>query len=139
MAPVAALAMAPIGILARTTRAQLLEVLGHDYVRCARAKGLSELAVLVRHALPNAMVPIWVVVGTLAGAVLTATAVVETVFNLPGLGRLAIFAVLARDYPLAGAVILAFVLAQVTISLAVDLLIVAIDPRSRKPLDGPGR
>jgi len=137
MAPVAALAIAPIGIVARSTRAQLLEVLGHDYVRCARAKGLSALRVMIGHALPNAMVGVWAVVGTLAGAILTSTAVVETVFNLPGLGRLAIEAVLARDYPVAGAVVLVFVLVQVTISLAVDLLIVAIAPTDRDTLDQP--
>lgn len=134
VAPVVALAIAPAGALARVTRAQVLDVLGQDYVRCARAKGLSQGAVLIRHALPNALVAITTVIGTAAGAILTSTAVVETVFNLPGLGQLAVFSVLARDYPLAGGVILAFVLAQVTISLAVDLVIAAIDPRGR-----PGR
>jgi peptide/nickel transport system permease protein len=92
---------------------------------------------MIGHALPNAMVGVWAVVGTLAGAILTSTAVVETVFNLPGLGRLAIEAVLARDYPVAGAVVLVFVLVQVTISLAVDLLIVAIAPTDRDTLDQP--
>ncbi len=134
VAPVLALAVAPIGLIARVTRTQILEVLGQDYVRCARAKGLSEPAVLLRHALPNSLVAVSVVVGTMVGTVLTSTAVVETVFNLPGLGQLAILSVLARDYPLAGAIILTFVLAQVGISLAIDLFIITIDPRSRDPM-----
>ncbi len=136
-APVLVLAIPPVGLIARVTRTQILDVLGQDYVRCARAKGLAELAVLIRHALPNAMVAVWAVVGMLGGAVLTSTAVVETVFDLPGLGRLAIFAVLARDYPLTGAVILIFVGLQALFSVLVDVLIVAIDPRSRHP--GIGR
>jgi len=136
-APVGALAIMPAGVIARITRAQLLEVLGQDYVRCARAKGLSETAILVRHALPNALAGVITVAGTAAGTILTSTAVVETVFNLPGLGRLAIFSVLARDYPLAGAVILVFALAQVVISFAVDLLIAVIDPRARGRMSGP--
>ena len=133
--PVIALSVAPAGIIARLTRAQLLEVLGREYVQCARAKGLSENAILIRHALPNALISVATVVGTLAGTILTSTAVIETVFNLPGLGRLAVFSVLSRDYPLAGGVIMVFVLLQVAISLAVDILISALDPRTPTPVE----
>ena len=133
--PVIALSIAPAGIISRLTRAQLLEVLGQEYVQCARAKGLRESTILIRHALPNALVSVATVVGTLAGTILTSTAVIETVFNLPGLGRLAVFSVLSRDYPLAGGVIMVFVLIQVAISLVVDVLISAIDPRTRTTAD----
>ena len=135
--PVIAMIFPPIGVFARMTRAQLLELLGRDYVRCARAKGLAESAVLLRHVLPNAMVPLLTMAGSLAGAILAATAVVETIFNLPGMGRLAILAALSRDYPLTGGVILFFVLAQVVISLVVDLVITAVDSRCQNTLSRP--
>lgn len=135
--PVAAMALVPAAVLARATRAHILEVLNEDYVRCARAKGAGEWVVLVRHALPNVLSALATVAGALAGALFTSTTVVEIVFNLQGLGRLGVFGVLARDYPLVSAVVLVLVAAQVAISLAVDALIAVLDPRGRDPLDTP--
>jgi ABC-type dipeptide/oligopeptide/nickel transport system permease component len=137
LAPVLSLALPPAGIIARVTRSHLLETLGQDYIACARAKGLSPWAVLLRHALPNALVAVVTVVGSVAGSIFTTSAVVETVFNLPGLGRLAIDAVLNRDYALIAATILIFVLVQVAVSLIVDVLSVAIDPRLHQASDNP--
>jgi len=135
--PITALVMAPAALIARTTRAQVLDVMGQDYVRYARAKGLTETAIFFHHVLPNVMVAVWAIVGILAGAVLTSTAVVEIVFDLPGLGQLAIFSVLSRDYSLAGVIILIFVVFQVVISLICDLAIISLDPRTRHPQDRP--
>ncbi|WP_114859899.1 ABC transporter permease [Azospirillum brasilense] len=127
----AALALPAAAMIARLTRTQVMEVLGHDFIRTARAKGLGRIAVLLRHALPNALVPLAAAVGSLAGTILTTTAAVETVFALPGIGRLTVQAVLARDHTVAGAAVLVFVLLQVAISLTVELLIGLADPRLR--------
>ena len=135
--PVAALVLAPAALVARTTRAQVLDVMKQDYVHYARAKGLSKPAVLFHHILPNVMVAVWAMVGILVGAVLTSTSVVETVFGLPGLGQLAISSVLSRDYSLVGAIILIFIVFQVVASLICDLVIISLDPRTRYPESRP--
>ena len=115
--PSLALAIVFIALLARMTRTSVLEVLNEDYVRTARAKGLPNLKVLVCHALRNAAVPIVTVIGISIATLLGGVVVTESVFNIPGLGRLTVDAVLARDYPTVQAVILLFSLAYVLINL----------------------
>jgi peptide/nickel transport system permease protein len=113
------------------TRTSVLEVLNEDYVRTARAKGLPNLKVLVFHALRNAAVPIVTVIGISVATLLGGVVVTESVFNIPGLGRLTVDAVLARDYPTVQAVILLFSLAYVFINLVIDVLYTILDPRIR--------
>jgi ABC-type dipeptide/oligopeptide/nickel transport system permease component len=109
----------------------MLEVLAQDYIRTARAKGMRERIVILRHALPNILVPLLTTIGIIFGTLLTGTFVVETVFNIPGLGRQAIQAIFARDYPVTIAVILLFTFFYAGINLVVDLLYGVIDPRIR--------
>jgi peptide/nickel transport system permease protein len=116
---------------ARLTRAQMLETVGEDYIRTARAKGQTERKVLVRHALANAAVPIVTVIGLGVAALIGGVVVTESVYTIPGLGRLTVDAVLARDYPTIQAVILLFSLAYVLINLAVDMTYTYFDPRIR--------
>jgi peptide/nickel transport system permease protein len=129
--PSMALAIVFIALLARMTRTSVLEVLNEDYVRTARAKGLPNLKVLVFHALRNAAVPIVTVIGISIATLLGGVVVTESVFNIPGLGRLTVDAVLARDYPTVQAVILLFALAYVLINLVIDVLYTVLDPRIR--------
>jgi ABC-type dipeptide/oligopeptide/nickel transport system permease component len=129
--PVLILAIPCAAYLARLARALMLEVLQHDYVRTARAKGMSERVVVWRHAFRNILVPLLTQTGVIFGGLLSTTFVVETIFNIPGLGRLAIQSIFARDYPVAMAIILLFTLFYALINLAVDLLCAAIDPRLR--------
>ena len=129
--PAFALAIVFIALLARMTRTSVLEVLNEDYVRTARAKGLPNLKVLVFHALRNAAVPIVTIIGISIAALLGGVVVTESVFNIPGLGRLTVDAVLARDYPTVQAVILLFSLAYVLINLVIDVLYTLLDPRIR--------
>jgi peptide/nickel transport system permease protein len=114
-----------IALISRITRASVLEVLNEDYIRTARAKGLSNRVVLMRHALRNAAVPILTVIG-LGGAVVT-----ESVFGLPGLGRLTVEAVLSRDFPTIQTVILMFSVVYVLINLLIDISYTVFDPRIR--------
>jgi len=132
--PVLLLAMAPAAYIARLSRTYMLEVLEQDYIRTARAKGLSERLVIYRHALRNTLVPLSTTIGIIFGGLLSGTFVVETIFNLPGLGSLAIKAIFARDYPVTLAIVVLFTLFYAGINLAVDLLYGLIDPRIR-----PGR
>lgn len=120
-----------IALVARIARTSVLEVLGQDYIRTARAKGLSNLAVLMRHALRNAAVPIVTVIGVGVASLIGGVVVTESVFSIPGLGRLTVDAVLARDYPTVQAVILLFSFAYVLINLCVDLSYALFDPRIR--------
>ena len=129
--PAMTLAIVFIALLARMTRTSVLEVLNEDYVRTARAKGLPNLKVLVFHALRNAAVPIVTVIGISIATLLGGVVVTESVFNIPGLGRLTVDAVLARDYPTVQAVILLFSLAYVLINLVIDVLYTLLDPRIR--------
>jgi peptide/nickel transport system permease protein len=129
--PSLALAVVYIALLARMTRTSVLEVLNEDYVRTARAKGLPNLKVLVRHALRNAAVPIVTVIGLGIATLLGGVVVTESVFNIPGLGRLTVDAVLARDYPTVQAVILLFSVAYVVINLVIDVFYTILDPRIR--------
>jgi len=120
-----------IALIARMTRASLLNVLGEDYVRTARAKGLSETLVLFRHALRNAAVPILSVIGTGFALLISGVVVTESVFNIPGLGRLTVDAILARDYPVIQGLILVTSGVYVLINLVIDLSYSALDPRIR--------
>ena len=120
-----------IALIARITRTSVLEVLGEDYIRTARAKGLADRVVLMRHALRNAAVPIVTVIGIGIALLIGGVVVTESVFSIPGLGRLTVDAVLARDYPTVQAVILLFSFAYVLINLLVDVSYTALDPRIR--------
>ncbi|MGK9236775.1 ABC transporter permease [Inquilinus limosus] len=129
--PVATLSLVYIALIARITRTSVIEVLGEDYVRTARAKGISERAVLFRHALRNAAVPIVTVIGIGIALLISGVVVTESVFNLPGIGRLTVEAVLARDYPVIQAVILLTSFVYVAVNLVIDLAYTALDPRIR--------
>jgi ABC-type dipeptide/oligopeptide/nickel transport system permease component len=129
--PVIVLALQPTAYIARLARTFMLDVLAQDYIRTARAKGMRERIVILRHALPNILVPLLTTIGIIFGTLLTGTFVVEAVFNIPGLGRQAIQAIFARDYPVTIAVILLFTFFYAGINLLVDLLYGVIDPRIR--------
>ncbi len=119
-------------IMTRLTRSAMLEIMGENYVRTARAKGLPERMVVMRHAFRNAQIPILTIWGLQAGAMLTGTVVTETVFSWPGLGRASIHAVLGRDYPVVLASIALFTVIFVGINLLIDLAYYFIDPRIRR-------
>jgi peptide/nickel transport system permease protein len=129
--PACTLSVIYIALIARITRASVLEVLGEDYIRTAHAKGLTDRAVLMRHALRNAAVPIVTVIGIGIALLIGGVVVTESVYNIPGLGRLTVDAVLARDYPTIQAVILLFSVAYVLVNLAIDLSYTLLDPRIR--------
>ncbi|GAB5377646.1 MAG: ABC transporter permease [Acuticoccus sp.] len=129
--PVLVLAIAPMGYITRLTRTYMLEVLSQDYIRTARAKGLKNRLVIYRHALRNTLVPLLTTIGIIFGGLLSGTFVVETIFNIPGLGRLAIDGIFARDYPVTMAIVMLFTVFYALINLAVDLLYGLIDPRIR--------
>jgi len=129
--PAIALGTAIAAILMRYIRSSLLEVLGQDYVRTARSKGLRASAVMLRHALPNAMIPVITVVGFQMGYLLGGTVVIEEIFALPGMGRLVLRAIFQRDYPVVQGVVLTIALLFVVTNLVVDLLYAWIDPRIR--------
>ncbi|MFG6667673.1 ABC transporter permease [Halomonas sp. HNIBRBA4712] len=129
--PALTLSSVYIALIARMTRASMLEVLKEDYIRTARAKGLGERLVLFRHALRNAGVPILTVIGTGFALMVSGVVVTESVFNIPGLGRLIIDAVLARDYPVIQAIILLTAGLYVLINLLIDLSYAVTDPRIR--------
>jgi peptide/nickel transport system permease protein len=120
-----------VALIARVTRASVLEALGEDYIRTARAKGLPELRVVVRHALANAAVPIVTVIGIGIAILIGGVVVTESVYAIPGLGRLTVDAVLARDFPTIQGVILFFSFIYVLVNLLVDLSYVFLDPRIR--------
>jgi peptide/nickel transport system permease protein len=129
--PTLALSFIYVALIARMTRASMLDVLGEDYVRTARAKGIGEIAVLFRHALRNAAVPVITVIGTGFALLISGVVVTESVFNIPGIGRLTVDAVLARDYPVIQAMILLTSLLYVTINLLIDVAYTVLDPRIR--------
>jgi peptide/nickel transport system permease protein len=129
--PALTLSVIYIALIARITRTSVLEVMSEDYIRTARAKGQTEGKVLVRHALANAAVPIVTVIGLGIALLIGGVVVTESVYTIPGLGRLTVDAVLARDYPTIQAVILLFSLVYVLINLMVDLAYTFFDPRIR--------
>jgi len=120
-----------VALIARMTRASVIDVLDEDYIRTARAKGQSEWKVLFKHALRNASVPIVTVIGLGVALLIGGVVVTESVYSIPGLGRLTVDAVLARDFPTIQAVILLFSLVYVLVNLAVDVAYTALDPRIR--------
>ena len=127
--PAIALGTIPMAIIARTTRSSMLEILRQDFIRTERAKGLSERKVIYKHAIRNAMVPVVTVIGLNFGLLLSGAILTETVFSWPGVGRLVVDAVYARDYPLVIGCILVFALVFVIVNLITDLLYTYIDPR----------
>jgi peptide/nickel transport system permease protein len=129
--PAATLGAASVTIVARLTRSTMLETLGQDYVRTARAKGVAERGVVLRHGLRNALVPIVTVVGVQVGYLLGGAVFTETVFAWPGVGTLMVQGILARDFPLVQGCVLVVALAFVLVNLAVDLLYAWLDPRIR--------
>lgn len=129
--PALTLSVIYIALIARVTRASVLETLGEDYIRTARAKGLPEVKVLMRHALANAAVPIVTVIGIGIALLIGGVVVTESVYAIPGLGRLTVDAVLARDFPTIQGVILLFSFVYVLVNLLVDLSYVFFDPRIR--------
>lgn len=129
--PSVSLATFSLAMIVRLTRSSMVEVLSEDYVRTARAKGLNAWAVVIRHGLANALIPVVTIVGLQFGQLLAGAVLTETVFNWPGLGRLLVTAVFARDYPTIRAAILLIAAMFIIVNLLVDMLYAALDPRIR--------
>ena len=129
--PAFALGMVYMALIARITRASMLEVLSQDYIRTARAKGASTSSVLLRHALKNAAVPIVTVIGIGLTLLISGVVITETVFNIPGLGRLTVDAILKRDYPIIQGLIILFAGVKVLVNLLIDISYAYFDPRIR--------
>lgn len=127
--PTVTLGLPSMSTVARFARSSVLEVLGQDYIRTAKAKGLTNRRVLYQHALRNALIPIVTIVGLQFGSLVSGAIIVETIFNLPGLGWLLIQSIDARDYPVIQALMLVFALQFLIINLVIDLLYAVIDPR----------
>ena len=129
--PALALSMVYMALIARITRASMMEVLSEDYIRTARAKGVATIFVLLRHALKNAAVPIVTVIGIGLTLLISGVVITETVFNIPGLGRLTVDAILKRDYPIIQGLIILFAGVKVLVNLLIDISYVFFDPRIR--------
>jgi peptide/nickel transport system permease protein len=129
--PAFTLGFAQSALLARITRSMMLEVLAQDYIRTARAKGLSEAVVVLSHALRNAMIPVITVIGLSFAILLGGAVITEQVFNIPGVGRLLVQAVSRRDYPLVQGIVLIIAAVYVIVNLVVDLIYAYLDPRIR--------
>jgi peptide/nickel transport system permease protein len=129
--PAFTLALTQMGVIARMTRSAMLDVLGQDYIRTARAKGMKRGTVVFRHGLRNAMIPIVTVVGVITGVLLSGAVVIETVFSLPGVGRLIIGAIQRRDFPIIQGGLLITACVFVFVNIVVDLLYAWFDPRVR--------
>ncbi|MCX7325630.1 MAG: ABC transporter permease [Hyphomicrobiales bacterium] len=129
--PSMALGLAYIALIARITRASMLDVLSEDYIRTAKAKGVADESMLLKHALKNAGVPIVTIIGIGVALLISGVVITETVFNIPGIGRLVVDAIAKRDYPIIQGVILIFSGVYVLVNLLVDLTYTIIDPRIR--------
>jgi ABC-type dipeptide/oligopeptide/nickel transport system permease component len=129
--PSVTLAAFVVAFISRMTRSAMLETLAQDYTTTARSKGLKERVVVIKHALKNAMIPIITVVGLQFGLLLGGAVLTETVFAWPGLGRLIVDSILARDYPVIQGAILIFGLLYIMVNLVVDLIYALVDPRIR--------
>ncbi len=129
--PASTLSVIYVALIARITRASMLEVMNEDYIRTAQAKGLSDMAVLIRHGLRTAAIPIVTVIGIGIALLIGGVVVTESVYGIPGIGRLTVDAVLARDFPTIQAVVLLFSFVYVLVNLAIDLAYVLLDPRIR--------
>lgn len=129
--PAMALGAVSSSLILRFTRASMLDVLGDDYIRTARAKGVAEWRIVLRHALKNALIPILTVLGMTLAALISGAVVTETVFGLPGLGNLVVTAVSRRDYPVIQGALLIIAALYVLINFAIDMLYLVVDPRVR--------
>jgi peptide/nickel transport system permease protein len=129
--PAFVLGLGSSALITRFTRASMLDVLGEDYVRTGRSKGLSEPVIVLKHALRNALIPIVTVIGLAVALLLGGAVVTETVFALPGVGNLVVSAVLRRDYPVIQGALIVIAAVYVLVNLAIDLLYIVIDPRVR--------
>jgi oligopeptide transport system permease protein len=129
--PVLTLSFRPLAIIARMTRTTLLEVLHADFIRTAHSKGLSESRVLFKHALRNALIPVVTLLGPITASLITGSYVVETIFQIPGLGQHFVTSVIDRDYPLVMGMTLVFGVILILCNLLVDLTYGLIDPRIR--------
>jgi peptide/nickel transport system permease protein len=129
--PSVALGTIPMAIIARMTRSAMLEVLGRDYVRTARAKGLGDYAVTIAHAFRNALLPVVTIVGLQLGTIFGGAVLTETIFNLAGVGRIMFDAITTRDYPIIQGFTLAIALGYVAVNLLVDISYALLDPRIR--------
>ncbi|PKB71344.1 MAG: peptide ABC transporter permease [SAR202 cluster bacterium Io17-Chloro-G6] len=129
--PALALSLLPMTFIARITRSSVLEVVEQDYVRTALAKGMTPSVVRFRHVLRNALVPIVTIIGAEAGALLTGTFIIETVFSVPGIGRLLVQGIMQRDYGLITGMVLFYAVVITVVNLITDLLYAAVDPRIR--------
>lgn len=129
--PSLTLAAFSVALIARMTRSSMLEILGEDYVRTARAKGLNEQIVILRHAFKNALIPVITVIGLQFGALLGGAVLTETVFGWPGMGRLLVDSIFARDYPMVQGIVLVFSFLFILVNLVVDILYAYVDPRIR--------
>jgi peptide/nickel transport system permease protein len=129
--PATVLGTALAALVMRLLRSSMLEVLGTEYIRTAHAKGLRDRVVLVRHALKNAMIPVATVMGLQLGGLLGGAVITETIFGVPGIGRLAVESILTRDYPMVQGVVLFSAVAIVFVNFAVDVLYSLLDPRIR--------
>jgi peptide/nickel transport system permease protein len=127
--PALTLGMALMGLTTRLMRSSMLEVLGQDYMQTARAKGLRSTIVLNRHGLRNALIPVVTIVGLQFASLLGGAVIVETIFAWPGIGRLAVNAILRRDYPVIMGTVLVFAVVFILMNLLVDLFYTLIDPR----------
>ena len=127
--PAITLGAAAAAIVARLTRSSLLEVLNQDYIRTARAKGLGERALIFSHALKNAMIPVVTIVGLQIGTLLGGAVITETIFVLPGVGRLVVSSIFERDFPLLQGAVLFISLVHLFVNLIVDVLYAFLDPR----------
>ena len=129
--PAIALGVVSSALILRFTRASMLDVLGDDFIRTARAKGLGERRVVMKHALKNALIPILTIIGLTAAVLISGAVVTETVFGLPGVGNLVVSAVLRRDYPVIQGALLVIAALYVLINFAIDMLYLLVDPRVR--------
>lgn len=129
--PAVTVSTGTVALLARLTRSSMLEVLNQDYVRTARAKGAGEATVVVRHAFRNALLPVVTVIGLQFGFLLSGAVVTESIYSLPGMGRLLVQAILGRDFPVVQGAVLVAALAFVLTNLLVDMVYAAVDPRIR--------
>ncbi|MEZ0167913.1 ABC transporter permease [Microvirga sp. TS319] len=129
--PAMTLAVIQVGFIARMTRASMLEILNQDFIRTADAKGLKRMETMLRHGLPNALVPVLTVAGIVAGALLGGAVIIEQVFSIPGVGRLIIGGILSRDYPVIQGGLLFLAVIYLAVNLVVDILYAFVDPRVR--------
>ena len=129
--PAIVLGTVPLAVIARMTRSAMLEVLGEDYIRTARAKGLSQRRIVVVHALRNALIPVLTVVGMQTGSLLAGAVLTETIFSWPGIGKWLIDSIARRDYPVVQAGILISAMTFIGVNLVVDILYGVVNPRIR--------